>query len=185
MNVLEWPNRKARIWRGELPPVCCTTGAVLRADIPVPPVASHSPRQAAIELSVHLGPRFQYGLLGAEYTPGGHDTLSIVVATSAPASPVYEGALYAGGGVTRNGIHPEYGPAILSECSTPGGQWTLGPGILRFQIGAHNDVASSQAAFARLTRMLLQLLQPDTDTLCTDGLRELVASVWRQQGAQI
>jgi hypothetical protein len=173
------PYRSVWLWIGELPAPCFTPEATVEHILPVT-VSAVQPTCAAAEVSIIHGPRADYGLLGATFTPEDSTRLTIQIATSAkdPSarqlwrhSASSNRVAYPFGYI---GLPAEYSDGVLQGVVDAPESDRLGGGILTFACAAHHPVDSNTWAFRRLAKIVVRLLQPDAHTLSQAEFTEMV-----------
>jgi hypothetical protein len=149
--------RKARVWRGELPP------SHLRADSKLFETLSASlptlkEQMGALEVLVPLGPRFMYGLIGGELRPGSDNELRIEIAVSKGNGTLFQNPLCGSLDQARIGLPSEYAKAVLSGIALAKEHGGIIAGQLAITHAAFGEIGSCEAVFKHLAAGLMRLL---------------------------
>jgi hypothetical protein len=146
---------QARVWLAEAPPVEPDVLRVAERTLTGIHGALRKPARAAVELFVPVGGRALYGLLGAEFRPGGGaEGLTLRVDVSPGNGPGLPWALAAEIDDVREGLPEAYVSGVLDGAATH----ALGPGTLHFRWAAHGAAGSSEAIFRRIAQMVVTTL---------------------------
>lgn len=157
---------KARLWINETAGAVYAPARVLEKVVPAFAPGGHEARAIVLEVRLPRGPRAEYGLLGARFTPddSGHVTLRVGVSGA-------EGATFdslAGSfDDVRVGLPEEYAGEVLGTLAS---LERLPAGVLEIHECAHGAVGSSRVLFARLAKLIAALA--DTRVDLSDGAAE-------------
>lgn len=177
MSVVDLRNPRARVWLGELPPArfepSHTVEHVLDGTLP----PARGGRMAAVEMLRNVSAFYPYGLLGAEMTPGTGGSVRIQVCTSSELGELYPDTIFPQPGRVRVGLPAELVNFIFQGVEAAnerlGG---LRAGTIVFNCAAFEPVGSNGIMYKRLSSILVQLLNSDTEALSEDGLTEIFKS---------
>jgi hypothetical protein len=165
---------RSRIWMNGLSHADYEPESILERRIPV----RHSPhsgsRSIMVELFKYVGPRDVYGLLGAGFIPEYSGSLLMRVFASDNTGGVVDWALAGGIDDVHLGLPLQYAQTVLETAVDAAAEETLGPGVLSFDRAAHGLIGSSNAVFRHLTRVIVQLLEPDRQPLTEAELMRLI-----------
>lgn len=149
---------RARAWVGELPNLPTEPSQVVQKVIEV----RHPPRRsrsiAAIEVLIPCGGRFIYGLLGGEFTPNDSQPLVVQVACSETGQTITDWSLARRLDAVISGIPPWAAEEILNAALENAESQALGPGCLRYSLGAHGVLGSSRSVFRGLAGVVVSLI---------------------------
>jgi hypothetical protein len=149
---------RANVWLGELPPAEFT-GATLVAKLLKPrTLIPATRRMAAVELAIPHGAKTSYALLGGELAAADADGLDVIVSLSDASTP-FQASLVAKIDEVSTGLLDEYADAVIrgvAAVAERAGAPTRS--ALQFRCAAHGRIGSSQAAFERVSGLVLQLL---------------------------
>lgn len=175
------------LWLGELPEAAFVAAKENTLELGAQPMGPRPATQAAAEVSIIYGPRADYGLLGASFTPDDTQRLLAYI-PELPDIPdaVDGGPRYAGESVRGHatdgrqvGLPREYVNAVALGAASALEKSLLGGGVIRFDRAVHHPVDSNARTFAALTALVLRLLQPDGASIDRDKLAALALAYLR------
>jgi hypothetical protein len=132
-------------------------------------------------VSIHVGPRFLYGLLGAEFSPDQSARLLIQVPLSTEQGEQIASPVATPTEITRAGLPDQYARGVLEAAECGEAYRLLGSGLLRYESAAHGMVGSSIDLFRRLAIIVAQLLTLDTQEVAETQLATLLERELRRQ----
>ena len=151
-------DRRANVWLDEAPAADFTPSSVFTRIVKSKGAVDVVRRIAAIEISIHLGPKTSYALLGAELVASEADGLEVVV----PVNPVglqFAPSLALKPDEVLVGMPDEYVGAVFTGVERAVGSIGLPIRMsLRFRWAAHGLVGSSRLIFEKASGLVVQLL---------------------------
>ena len=129
---------------------------------------------AGIEIFQHLGPRFAYGLLGAEYTPLPGSVLTVQVAVSNEIGEILKGKLAGQGDIVHSGLLGEFAEGVFAGVATLSKSGILRSGVLHYAWAAHGEIGSSHNVFKRLSCAVLLLIATKRHDFSSDDISDLL-----------
>ncbi len=151
------PNKKARVWLGELPAVPPGPVERIHEVIHAERTTSRQPGCAAVEAYVHMGPRVRWGLLGGRYISISGDQLDLQVDVARTGEEI-DWPTASKSDVVRAGLPYEYVQGVIGGARAVEAGRLLGPGVLRFDCAAHAEAGSSISIFQQLAAVVVRLL---------------------------
>ena len=152
---------KARAWIGELPNIPCRAAEYIEKRVAVSWATRAKRSTAALEVFIPRGGTWKYGLLGCEFVPNGSKELVVQVTSSEAGQTITDWSLAQGLDAVKSGLPPWAAEEILSAASENGEAQALGPGWLRFPIGAYGEIGSSKWVFRCLANAVISLVSMD------------------------
>ena len=166
MILLTLPfNRRARVWIGELPQAVYEGGTVVNQVVEGTREPFGEVRRAAVEFYVPSGPRSMYGLLGAVLSPDQLHRLCVQVNTSHELGRWFADSLAGTSDDVRVGLPDEYVGGVLDGILAARQQvGNLCSGGLVFSCAAHGERSSNHLIFNHLSRIVVSILNMETDS---------------------
>ncbi len=161
MIALNWGGSKARIWLDKLPPWYYEVSEVIERHLLALNKKVIPRGHAAVELSVHTGPRVHYGGLGATFVPAHTGQLLIQVSTSADKGQLLSDSLVGKMDKVHIGLPTEYAAGVLKGVMNTDLTSSIGNGTLHFCCAVHGEIGSSPWMFQALSRIVIRLLCVD------------------------
>lgn len=150
--------RRANIWLDEAPPASFSASSI-ETRIIVPRISVKASRAVAVVEACFLhGPRASYALLGAEITPRQEEDLRVMVSVNS-VGPILSPSLALNPDTITVGLPHEFVGAVFAGVEEVA-QSIGAPSraVLHFRWAAHGVVGSSSAVFAKLSKIVVQLL---------------------------
>jgi hypothetical protein len=166
--------RRARVWEGELPEAIVRRARIQESGYEARRRGSGGIKKAAIEISVPLGGRTLYGLLGAEWRPMQSDRFLAEVWLSEGSDHPFEGSLGLMGHAVLIGLPTEFVPGVNAGIELASKILNgLTPGKMTFHCAAYSDVGTSIAVVKHLTAVLIRIFESSPGTKTDEQMVEM------------
>lgn len=151
--------RRARIWLNQAPPAPVRMTAPTSRHERVTGVCLNPTHTVvALELLIHLGGRYMYGLLGSELLGEESQTPDILVPTTDRLEHPFADSLAAKVDTVWWGLPTEYAAAVLRGAESGARKFGApAASTIRFSFAAHGQVGSAKNIFERLARAIMAL----------------------------
>ena len=176
MSIIEITSPySARVWLDELPDLGSESRRIVQKEREV---VHSSPRSkggmAAIEVFIPRGARFIYGLLAGELVPGDSKELIVQVANGETGQTITDWSLARGLDAVKSGIPTWATEEILNSALEAVDAQPIGPGCLRFPLGAHGQLGSNAWVFRGLAKAIVTLISTDDRSLSEEELSSIL-----------
>jgi len=190
-KTIEYTNEKINFWLDEFPQMPRLNTKECNVLIASTLKKDFTNTKIALEISRHVGPFIQYGLLGTEFQPAikGGSHLEIKLNYILKNEVKYDGFLYNNSYTfcgmhswcergtfdgTNNWSHDYMLSEIKKHLNLTG---KIPPGILNFSIAANDEVGSSPKMFSVMAKMLIDLIAIK-NTQQVDDWEEVIKDVY-------
>ena len=169
--------RKARVWLDQLPTTIFSPELVTQVNLPIVGRIAHAVSMVAIELSIPVGPRAMYGLLGARFESKQAGDLVVRIGSTSSEGAILSDNIAINSDVVRTGLPHEYLNGVSKGIQLANLELArIGAGVLTINCAAYAKVSSCESVYTQVTRMLASLLSADDNNWSDEALIVILQS---------
>jgi hypothetical protein len=165
--------QEARVWINDPPDIRYTPVEILKDSISTTSKEHWDKKSVCLEYYRPGGGSY-YALLGCEFISQPLDRINIELFVSKDKGEIFESPLISYGNRVYVGIPRTYAGAITKTAIEILSNTVLPPGVLTFNVGAHDEVGSSEFMFSIVTRLILKIITYDLNRLRTKEVEQII-----------